>query len=184
MPNFFDKILYNVTMSDNIKRLRAISKALKDLYPGEPKGNLLRHLFTLAAIISGIIGSRSTNLPLVASKAPDNCKVESRAKRFSRWINNEKINFSLYFLPFTQALFRRVGRANSRPANGRQHSRTRLHYTDGQRSLQKAGIAYSLAGSGRKERPSARIAPSGPTGASSRDCAKRQQCRFSRRWGV
>src|SRR3990172_13156782 len=104
MPNFFDKILYNVTMSDNIKRLRAISKALKDLYPGEPKGNLLRHLFTLSAIISGIIGSRSTNLPLVASKAPDNCKVESSAKRFSRWISNEKINFSLYFLPFTQAL--------------------------------------------------------------------------------
>ena len=91
-------------MSDNIKRLRTIGKALKDLYPREPKGNLLKHLFTLAAIISGIIGSRSTNLPLVASKTPDKCKVESRAKRFSRWINNEKIDFSLYFLPFTQAL--------------------------------------------------------------------------------
>jgi hypothetical protein len=33
------------------KRLRAIGKALKDLYQGEPKGNLLKHLFTLAAII-------------------------------------------------------------------------------------------------------------------------------------
>jgi hypothetical protein len=35
---------------------------------------------------------------------PDNCKVESRAKRFSRWINNERIDFTLYFLPFVQAL--------------------------------------------------------------------------------
>jgi len=65
---------------------------------------LVRHLHVLAAIISGIIGSRSTNLPLIAGKAPDNCKVESRAKRFSRWINNEKIDLSLYFLPFAQAL--------------------------------------------------------------------------------
>ena len=91
-------------MSDNFKRLRAIREALKDLYPGELKGNLVRHLYTLAAIISGIIGSRSTNLPVIAGKAPDNCKAESRAKRFSRWINNERIDCTLYFLPFAQAL--------------------------------------------------------------------------------
>lgn len=91
-------------MSDNLKRLRAIREALKELYPGEPKGNLVRHLHVLSAIISGIIGSRSTNLPLIAGKVPDNCKVESRAKRFSRWINNERIDFTLYFLPFVQAL--------------------------------------------------------------------------------
>ena len=91
-------------MSDNLKRLRAIREALKDLYPGEPKGNLVRHLHTLAAIISGIVGSRSTNLPLIAGKTPDHCKVESRAKRFSRWVNNEMIDFGLYFLPYVHAL--------------------------------------------------------------------------------
>ena len=101
---FFDNIFYNIVMNDNLKRLRAIREALKDLYPGEPKGNLVRHLHVLAAIISGIIGSRSTNLPLIAGKTPDNCKVESRAKRFSRWINNERIDCALYFIPFAQAL--------------------------------------------------------------------------------
>ena len=65
---------------------------------------MVRHLHVLAAIISGIIGSRSTNLPLIAGKTPDNCKVESRAKRFSRWINNERIDCALYFIPFAQAL--------------------------------------------------------------------------------
>jgi hypothetical protein len=40
--DFFNRIFYNVAMSDNLKRLRAIREALKELYPGEPKANLAR----------------------------------------------------------------------------------------------------------------------------------------------
>ena len=91
-------------MSDNRRRYRAIRKALKDLYPFEPKGNLARHLNTLAGLICGIIGSNSPHLPKIAQKAPDETKKESRAKRFSRWVNNECIEFEFYYQPYAQAL--------------------------------------------------------------------------------
>ncbi len=74
------------------------------LYPTEPKGNTARHLHTLAGLISGIVGSKSTNLPAIADKVPDETKKESRVKRFSRWIKNERINADIYFLPYADAL--------------------------------------------------------------------------------
>jgi len=91
-------------MSDNRRRYRAIRQALKRLYPKEPKGNVARHLNTLAALISGIVGSKSTNLPAIAGKVPDGTKKESRVKRFSRWVNNERIEVEIYFLPYVEAL--------------------------------------------------------------------------------
>lgn len=45
-------------MSDNLRRYRAIRQALKQGYPGEPSGQMARHLTTLAAFISGIVGSK------------------------------------------------------------------------------------------------------------------------------
>ena len=91
-------------MSDSMRRFRAIREGLNKLYPKQVKGNLVRHLNTLAALISGIVGSHSTHLPKIAAKVPDGSQVESRTKRFSRWINNEKIERDLYFLPFAEAL--------------------------------------------------------------------------------
>ncbi len=91
-------------MSDNRRRHRAVRDALKQLYPREPQGNLARHLNTLAALVSGIVGSKSTNLPAIAGKVPDGTKRESRVKKFSRWINNERIDAEIYFLPYADAL--------------------------------------------------------------------------------
>ena len=91
-------------MSDNRRRYRAIRTTIMQLYPTEPKGNTARHLHTLAALVSGIVGSRSTNLPAIAGKVPDRTKKESRVKRFSRWIKNERINTEVYFLPYADAL--------------------------------------------------------------------------------
>lgn len=79
-------------MGDDIYRYRAIRKALNDLYPREPRGNLVRHLNVLAALISGIVGSKRTNLPAVAEKVTDGTKRESRVKRYSRWLANEGIS--------------------------------------------------------------------------------------------
>jgi hypothetical protein len=50
-------------MSENLRRYRAIHEALKQWYPGEPSSNRDRHLMTLAALISGIVASRSSQLP-------------------------------------------------------------------------------------------------------------------------
>lgn len=91
-------------MSDNLRRYRTIISALKQLYPKEPTGNVARHLNVLAALVSGIVGSRRTNLPEIAKKVPDATKPESRVKRFSRWINNERIDYETYFLPYAQDL--------------------------------------------------------------------------------
>lgn len=91
-------------MSDNHKRNRAIKGALKQLYPTEPTGNLARHLNTLAMLLGGIVGSQRVNLPAIANKAPNDTKRESRVKRFERWIDNERIDLELYYLPFIGAL--------------------------------------------------------------------------------
>ena len=91
-------------MSDNLRRYRAIRDALTQAYPAQPTGNVARHLHTLAALISGIVGSKSTQLPTIATKVPDGTKPESRVKRFARWIDNERILEEMYFLPYAERL--------------------------------------------------------------------------------
>ena len=89
-------------MSDNLRRYRAIRDALTQGYPGKPTGTVARHLTTLAALISGIVGSKSTQLPSVATKIPDGTKPESRVKRLTRWLDDERILEELYFLPYAR----------------------------------------------------------------------------------
>ena len=91
-------------MSDNLRRYRAIRNALTQAYPTSPTGNFARHLQTLAALISGIVGSKSTQLPTLAPKVPDGTKPERRVKRFTRWIDNERILEEMYFLPYAEIL--------------------------------------------------------------------------------
>jgi Transposase DDE domain len=91
-------------MSDNLRRYRAIREALTQGYPGQPTGLVARHLATLAALISGIVGGKSTQLPHIATKVPDGHKPESRIKRFARWLDNERILEEIYFLPYAEIL--------------------------------------------------------------------------------
>jgi hypothetical protein len=91
-------------MSDNLRRYRAIRDALTQGYPGQPTSTVARHLTTLAAMISGIVGSKSTQLPHIATKVPDGTQSESRVKRFARWVRNDKITAEVYFVPYAQVL--------------------------------------------------------------------------------
>jgi hypothetical protein len=91
-------------MSDNRRVYRAIRSAMKQLYPTEPQGNRARHLETLAALVSGIVQSKSSQLPAIASKVADGNKPASRVKRFSRWMTNERIEGEVYFRPFVEPL--------------------------------------------------------------------------------
>src|SRR3989440_8284655 len=95
-------------MSDNLSRYRAIRDALTQCYPGQPSGTVARHLITLAALISGIVGSKSTQLPHIATKVPDGTKPESRVKRFARWCDNAHILEEVYFLPYADVLLRHL----------------------------------------------------------------------------
>ena len=91
-------------MSDNLKRYCAIQKALKSLRPTEPKGNVARHLNTLAMLISAIIGSQKCHLPAIARKVPTGSKPQSRIRRRERFLANDAIDTTLYYLPYVQAL--------------------------------------------------------------------------------
>ena len=91
-------------MSDNLRRYFAIQKALKSLRPTPPKGNVARHLNTLALLISGIIGSHKCHLPAIARKVPTDSKPQSRIRRMERWLANPKIESTLYYLPYVRTL--------------------------------------------------------------------------------
>src|SRR2546421_3891199 len=91
-------------MSDNLRRYRAICHALTQAYPTPPTGHFARHVQTLAALISGIVGGKSTQLPHIATKVSDGRKPESRVKRFARWLDNERILEEMYFLPYADLL--------------------------------------------------------------------------------
>src|SRR2546428_4979217 len=95
-------------MSDNLRRYRAIRDALVQCYPTSSRGNSARHLNALAAVISGIVGSKSTQLPHIATKVPDDTKPESRVKRFARWCDNAHILEEVYFLPYAEVLLRHL----------------------------------------------------------------------------
>lgn len=91
-------------MSDSRQVHRAIKQAVKQLYPEEPRGNLARHLETLAGMVTGIVLGKSCQLPKIASKMPGEVHPDSRVKQMSRWVQNDGITFRLYFLPFVQPL--------------------------------------------------------------------------------
>ena len=64
---------------------------------------MARHLNGLAMIAGSIVGSRRTSLPDIAGKVPIRAKKESRVRRFSCWIQNQRINRQMCFLPYADA---------------------------------------------------------------------------------
>jgi hypothetical protein len=56
-----------------------------------------------------MVGAQHTQLPKIAAKAPGlGAKPTSRVKRFTRWVENERISYDTHFLPFAQALLASV----------------------------------------------------------------------------
>lgn len=95
-------------MRDNLRRYRAIREALTQWYPGGPTGHVARHLSTLAALISGIVAGKSTQLPTIATRVPEGQKPESRVKRFTRWLRNERISEAVSFIPYADVFLERL----------------------------------------------------------------------------
>ncbi len=91
-------------MSDSHLRYRTIRTALEQLFPKHLTGHQRRHLTVLAALISGMVGSRSSQLPAIAAKVPGTAVRESRIKQYARWVQNPRISPEVFFLPFAQAL--------------------------------------------------------------------------------
>jgi len=95
-------------MSDNLRRYRAIHKAWIQGSPDAPKGNVVRHLTPLAALISGIVGSHRTQFPHMATQVPTGPKPESRVQRFARWVDNAAITEEVSFVPYAEISLRHL----------------------------------------------------------------------------
>lgn len=91
-------------MSDNHLRYRSIKTALRQMFSTEPTGRAAKELDVLAALVSGIVGSRRMNYARIASKVPDRTKPESRVKRYSRWVNEVEEGQDIYEMPFAREL--------------------------------------------------------------------------------
>ena len=87
-------------MSDNLRRYFAIQKALRQLRPTQPKGNVARHLNTLAFMIAGLIGAQKCHLPAIARKVSVGGKPQSRIRRMERFLANDAIDAKTYYLPY------------------------------------------------------------------------------------
>src|SRR2546421_3481509 len=90
-------------MSDNHRRYCGIRDALVQLSP-HLKGHAAKHRLSLAAIICGIVGSKHSQLPAIASKAPSRAKRQSRIMGYARWLHNQQVTVEQYFLPFGNGL--------------------------------------------------------------------------------
>ena len=81
----------------------ATLRHLKQHYPKEPTGKPGPVTFvTLAALVSGIVGSKSCHLSRIAKKVPDGREHESRSKRFARFLQNKTVTPETFFLPYAQ----------------------------------------------------------------------------------
>jgi hypothetical protein len=59
-------------------------------------------------MLSGIVASKSTQLPKVAAQVPNGAQPESRVKRFARWLDNARIVEEVYCLPYAESLLAHV----------------------------------------------------------------------------
>lgn len=100
-------------MSDSHRRYNAINKALMQCYPSPVRGHVARHFNTLALLICGIVGAGQTHLSEVASHSPEKTKVESRVKKFKRWLMNGKVSQEVYWQPFAGALVAKLAQSKN-----------------------------------------------------------------------
>ncbi len=91
-------------MYGNRRTYRHIMSSLRQLYPRRLTARQAQHLNTMAAMICGIVLSKSSRLEQIARKIPEKTQVESRVKRYTRFNQNTTIEADIYYLPFLETL--------------------------------------------------------------------------------
>lgn len=91
-------------MTDAYKVYRTIHNALKNAWKFEPSKRQGNGLNTLTGLICGIILSKSVKLADVAGDIPGSSNEESQIMQLRRWLQNEKIDVDLFYLPFITTL--------------------------------------------------------------------------------
>lgn len=93
-------------------------------------------------MVSGIVGSKSCQLPEIAKKVPDGRKHESRSKRFARFLQNKNVTPETFFLPYAHVLVQSLPPGplvlvmdGSVVGHGRQRHGAWVHGLDAQRAV-------------------------------------------------
>ena len=87
-------------MSDRRKVYTKVLKTLKELMATQTQG----HVVTLAMMISGIVTGKKAQLGAMSTEVPHPTKDKSIEKRMRRWVKNDRIEMTGYFMPFAKEL--------------------------------------------------------------------------------
>lgn len=87
-------------MSDNRRVYRRIMSGIRQTFPNKLSASQARLLNSIVGMTAGIVQGRQCQLTSIASNAPDGTKATSRAKRFTRLLQNERVELELFYLPF------------------------------------------------------------------------------------
>jgi hypothetical protein len=90
-------------VSDGSRIFSEIKKSLSKLFP-KMEGHEASHFSTLLHMITGMVVSKHCHLPKIAGKVTAPIKQESIIAKFKRWLSNNNVNASIYFLPFLEKL--------------------------------------------------------------------------------
>ena len=95
-------------MSNNRRAYRHIKSSLMQIHPKQLKGQQVRHLDTMAGMIAGIVLGKQCHLEKIASEVPEKTQVESRVKKIKRFIQNERVEAEIYYLPFIELVLAKL----------------------------------------------------------------------------
>ena len=96
-------------MSDCKDIYRKVQEFMRNFHSEPITGNLARNMNTLAAMITGILVGRETQLPKIALNVPDPVAAASVEKRVKRLLINNSVSEEIYFFPFIQTMLLKLG---------------------------------------------------------------------------
>lgn len=92
-------------MSDKIKVYTQVLKTLKKLMPTAKQ----QHVVTLAMMISGIVTGKKAQLSKMSGEIPkQKAKPKSIEKRMRRFVKNERINTTVFYMPFAEMILQQL----------------------------------------------------------------------------
>ena len=94
-----------LNMSDAARLYRVILGHIQDRLPEL----MVEHQLTLAMLVTGMLRERSGQLKKIARGVQYDCKKESLAERFRRFVRNKHIQVEVEYAPFGQRIVQAVG---------------------------------------------------------------------------
>lgn len=91
-------------MSDKAKVYFKVYRTLKQMMSNSE----LNHILILSMMITGILMGKKAQLSEMSLHVPHPAKADSIAKRFQRFVKNDRVHVQSYFMPFAQEILARL----------------------------------------------------------------------------